>query len=56
MKKFLSILLVAMMSVSVLAGCSAGSSTGGSKDKVYTLKMSTQLNEGSPFVEGFMDL
>lgn len=53
MKKFLSILLVAMMSVSVLAGCSAGSSTGGSKDKVYTLKMSTQLNEGSPFVEGF---
>jgi len=58
MKKLLSILLTAMMSVSVLAGCSSGGSTGTSSsnksnDKVYTLKMSTQLNDGSPFVEGF---
>ncbi|NLK97882.1 MAG: TRAP transporter substrate-binding protein DctP [Epulopiscium sp.] len=54
MKKFLSILLIAMMSVSVLAGCNSGSSAGDSSNKkVYTLKMSTQLNEGSPFVEGF---
>lgn len=51
MKKLLSTILVIVVLVASLTSCnSAGKS---SNDKVYTLKMSTQLNEGSPFVEGF---
>ncbi|MDK2799642.1 MAG: hypothetical protein PWP27_1361 [Clostridiales bacterium] len=54
MKKIISILLVTLMLITLFAGCNSNSSTGeSSKDKVYTLKMSTQLNDGSPFVEGF---
>lgn len=51
MKKLLSTILIVVMLVAVLTSCN---STGNSSDgKVYTLKMSTQLNEGSPFVQGF---
>lgn len=66
MKKVFAWLLAASMMAMSLAGCSSGgnSSSGGAAsqggaansggaEKTYTLKMSTQLNETSPIVEGF---
>lgn len=64
MKKFLSLLLVFFLTIVVMTGCSSGSfepegdgnTTSGEDDKVYTLKMSTQLNETHPMVDGFKEL
>jgi TRAP-type C4-dicarboxylate transport system substrate-binding protein len=65
MKKVLSLLVVLMMVMAVLAGCSGGGSSApegsegtGTADegKVYELKMSTQLADTHPMVEGFRQL
>lgn len=64
MKKVLSLLVVLVMTVGLLAGCGGGSSapggdTGngaGEEAKVYELKMSTQLADTHPMVEGFREL
>lgn len=69
MKKFLSVLLALSMVILVLTGCSGGASkqspdpapkengaAAPANDKVYTLKMSTQLNETHPMVAGFKEL
>jgi len=62
MKKVLSILLGFSMIIMVMAGCSGGASKGketpasADNNKVYTLKMSTQLNETHPMVGGFKEL
>jgi TRAP-type transport system periplasmic protein len=49
MKKNFSVVLVFLVIMLVVAGFAYAS------DKVYTLKMSTQLNETSPMVEGFRE-
>ncbi|HHW03216.1 MAG TPA: TRAP transporter substrate-binding protein DctP [Thermoanaerobacterales bacterium] len=63
MKKFLSVVLVLAMVLVVMTGCSGGSKPEGNENsapaddgKVYTLKMSTQLNETHPMVDGFKEL
>lgn len=63
MKRFLSLLLVFSMVVVAMTGCAGGSSesddgnaTPSDSDMVYTLKMSTQLNETHPMVDGFKEL
>lgn len=53
MKKRISLLLLCVLCLGLIVGCSEKSS--GEDDKIYTLKMSTQLNESSPMVEGFKD-
>lgn len=64
MKKLLSVLLVFSLIMVVITGCSDGSSkpegdgnaAPAENGKVYTLKMSTQLNETHPMVGGFKEL
>ncbi|TYP58812.1 C4-dicarboxylate TRAP transporter substrate-binding protein [Thermosediminibacter litoriperuensis] len=63
MKKILSVVLVLVMVLVVMTGCSGGSKPEGNENsapaddgKVYTLKMSTQLNETHPMVDGFKEL
>ncbi len=48
------IAIVAMLIISIPAVFAQGGSESG--DKVYTLKLSTQLNETSPMVKGFKEL
>lgn len=63
MKKFLSVVLLLAMVLVVITGCSGRSKPEGNENsapaddgKVYTLKMSTQLNETHPMVDGFKEL
>lgn len=65
MKKVLSLLVVLVMAMAVLAGCggestspesSAGNGAPVDDGKVYELKMSTQLADTHPMVEGFKEL
>ncbi|MDI3482087.1 MAG: hypothetical protein PWQ97_1742 [Tepidanaerobacteraceae bacterium] len=63
MKKFLSVALLLAMVLVVITGCSGSSKPEDNKNsapaadgKVYVLKMSTQLNETHPMVEGFKEL
>jgi tripartite ATP-independent transporter DctP family solute receptor len=63
MKKILSVVLLIAMVLVVMTGCSGGSKPEGNENsapaddgKVYTLKMSTQLNETHPMVDGFKEL
>lgn len=65
MKKVLSLLVVLLMVMVALAGCTGGETpapegsegTGAADDgKVYELKMSTQLADTHPMVEGFREL
>ncbi|MCR4431647.1 MAG: C4-dicarboxylate TRAP transporter substrate-binding protein [Tepidanaerobacteraceae bacterium] len=63
MKKFLSVVLLLAMVLVVITGCSGKSKPEGNENsapaddgKVYTLKMSTQLNETHPMVDGFKEL
>jgi TRAP-type C4-dicarboxylate transport system substrate-binding protein len=58
MKNFFVSLVTASLLISVWTGCNkaqqnSGVATGKTETKTYTLKMSTQLNESSPIVEGF---
>lgn len=64
MKRVLSLLVVLVLTVGLLAGCGGGTSTpegsagNGATEagKVYELKMSTQLADTHPMVEGFRQL
>ncbi|HHT50503.1 MAG TPA: TRAP transporter substrate-binding protein DctP [Eubacteriaceae bacterium] len=58
--KVICIVFVCLAVVFNLVGCSGSTESdpsdegsGNDEDKVYTLKMSTQLSEGTPFVKGF---
>ena len=51
-KTFLFLTVLFVVSVSMVFASGAQEDSG---DKVYTLKMSTQLNESSPMVDGFKD-
>ncbi|MFH5835605.1 C4-dicarboxylate TRAP transporter substrate-binding protein [Proteiniclasticum sp. C24MP] len=50
MKKVVSLLTAVIVSMGLLSACGSKASE---EDKIYTLKMSTQLNETSPMVDGF---
>lgn len=52
MKKILSVLLISLI---VTAFIGFSSDVGIAKEKTYLLKMSTQLNESHPMVEGFKE-
>lgn len=52
MKKILSVLLISLI---VTAFIGFSSDVGIAKEKTYLLKMSTQLNESNPMVEGFKE-
>lgn len=59
MKKFLCVLLLLSMIIAggmVCAESAAKASAPKKSDKVYSLKMSTQLNETHPMVDGFKEL
>ncbi|SCZ07966.1 C4-dicarboxylate TRAP transporter substrate-binding protein [Alkaliphilus peptidifermentans] len=51
MKRKLALVVTVVLVLGLLAGCSGETKS----DEVYTLKMSTQLNESSPMVQGFND-
>ena len=55
MKKLLAITLALTMAASLLAGCGSSDKkpAGGEQSIKYVLKLSTQLNEADPLVEGF---
>ncbi len=54
MKKILAIILAIAMTAALLAGCgTADKKSAGDQPKKYVLKLSTQLNEADPLVEGF---
>jgi TRAP-type C4-dicarboxylate transport system substrate-binding protein len=56
MKKILmSLLVVAVMASLVLVGCNKKEVGSAAVAKTFTLKMSTQLNETSPMVDGFKE-
>ena len=57
MKKALGLGVAALLSIFVMTGCSEGESGASGVDKeTFTLKMSTQMADGHPMVEGFNEL
>ncbi len=58
MKKVVAVFLAIVIMTALLAGCSSSDkkSAGVDQPKKYVLKLSTQLNEADPLVEGFKKL